>query len=117
MKDFIKSGVPVLPSSDVAGSLEYYKTKLGFDKTWVHQGFYGGAYNGNAEFHFYKVEGEIHPGSVYCFVENVDEVFDFIKQNGVNINNEPKDQDYGLRDFSIKDLDGNTIGFASEIKK
>ena len=117
MKDFIKGAAPVLPCKDVNESIEFYKNKLGFDKTWVHQGFYGGAYNGNSEFHFYKSQGEIHPIMVYCFVENADEVFEFVKSNGIETTNEPCDQVYGLRDFNIKDIDGNTICFGSELKK
>jgi catechol 2,3-dioxygenase-like lactoylglutathione lyase family enzyme len=116
MKDFIKGAAPVLPCKDVNASIKFYKTKLGFDRTWVHQGFYGGAYNGNAEFHFSKCE-EIHPVIIYCFVENSDDVHDFAKSNGAEISNPLCDQPYGLRDFTIKDIDGNLVSFGSEIKK
>ncbi len=54
---------------------------------------------------------------IYCFVENTDDVYNFVKGNGVEITGELCDQEYGLRDFNIKDLDGNTISFGSEIKK
>jgi len=117
MKDFIKGAAPVLPCKDVNETIEFFKSKLNFDKTWVHQGFYGGAYNGNAEFHFYKTEGEVSPAIVYCFVENSDDVHEFAKSNGVEISNPLCDQPYGLRDFTIKDNNGNMISFGSEIKK
>ncbi|MBS1514752.1 MAG: VOC family protein [Bacteroidetes bacterium] len=117
MKDFIKGAAPVLPCQDVDAAIDYYKNKLGFDKTWVHQGFYGGAYNGSAEFHFHKAQSEIHPIIVYCFVDKVDDVYEFVKSNGVEITNELTNQVYGLRDFTIKDLNGHFISFASQIEK
>jgi hypothetical protein len=36
---------------------------------------------------------------------------------GARILNAPKDQDYGLRDFGIADIDGNMIFFATELNK
>jgi len=118
MKDFIKGAAPVLPCKDVNETLEYYKEKLGFDKTWMHQDFYGGAYNGASEFHFQKVQGHfVMPVTVYCFVDNVDELFEFVKANGVELTNEPSDQPYGLRDFTIRDLNSNIISFGTMLKK
>lgn len=117
MKDFIKSHAPVLPCKDVNEAVEYYKEKLGFDKTWVHENFYGGAYNGASEFHFYKAEGDFAPALVYCFVDNADEVFEYVKSQGVTIHGEPTDQPYGLRDFTIKDLNNNMLSFASPLPK
>ena len=117
MKDFIKGASPVLPCKDVNETVEYYRDKLGFDKTWTHEDIYGGAYNGSSEFHFQKTQSEIHPVMVYCFVDNADAVYEFLKSNNVEILVPPEDQVFGLRDFNFKDLNGNIICFASEIKK
>lgn len=117
MKDYLKGAAPAMPCKDVAATIEFYKEKLGFDKTWVHQDFYGGAYNGSVEFHFFKAQGEFTPSYVYTFADNVDKIYEFLKGNGVDIPNPPADQPYNMRDFMAKDNNGNMISFGQEIKK
>jgi len=40
-----------------------------------------------------------------------------LAKRGAKVLKEPKDYDYGLRDFDVADLDGNTIFFGMESKK
>jgi hypothetical protein len=48
---------------------------------------------------------------VYFVVGDVDSLYDYHVANGVTISEPPGDREYGLRDYSIRDLNGYEIGF------
>jgi uncharacterized glyoxalase superfamily protein PhnB len=115
MKNFFKSVIPVLQCKDVNETIEFYKTKLGFDNSWVHENMYGAAFNANAEFHFWKSDEKFTGTILYVGVESADDVYEFLKANGVEIIQTPVDRFYGMRECAIKDLNGHIISFANEI--
>jgi uncharacterized glyoxalase superfamily protein PhnB len=57
-----------------------------------------------------------HGGDIYVFVRNTDEVCAELKENGVELLEEPADQFYGMRDFRARDLNGYVIGFGHAVK-
>ncbi len=115
MKNFFKSVMPVLQCKDVIETIEFYKTKLGFDNSWTHENLYGAAFNAQAEFHFWKSDKEFTPAYLYITVENADEVYEYVKSQGVEILEVPVDRFYKMRECIIKDLNGHIITFAHEI--
>ena len=53
----------------------------------------------------------------YVEVDNVDEQFKLIKENGIILSSEPKDWPWGNREFAVKDPDGYKIIFYSPVNK
>ena len=53
--------------------------------------------------------GSLAPGGalVYCAVDEVDTLFERARQAGADIPVEPSDTDYGSRDFTLRDPEGN----------
>ena len=115
MKNFFKSVIPVIQCKDVKESIEFYKTKLGFDNSWAHEDLYGAAFNAEAEFHFMKSKKNFTPAYLFIIVESADEVYEFIKSQGVEIITPPVDRFYSMRDCTVKDLNGHILTFAHEI--
>ena len=51
------------------------------------------------------------------FVDDVDALHADLVKRGARVLKEPKDYDYGLRDFDVADLDGNMIFFGMELQE
>jgi hypothetical protein len=52
---------------------------------------------------------------VYFVVGNADELFAFQKANGIEVVVTPGDREYGLRDYSVRDLHGHRLTFGHYI--
>jgi len=55
--------------------------------------------------------------ALYIYVDDVDAVADELAARGVAFEREFEDQDYGCRDFDIRDPDGHLIGIGQELTK
>jgi uncharacterized glyoxalase superfamily protein PhnB len=53
--------------------------------------------------------------SVYFVVGNADDLYALQRANGVSVLQEPEDRDWGLRDFTIRDPDGNHLTFGHRL--
>ena len=51
--------------------------------------------------------------SIYVVVEDPDAVHDRAKAAGAEISREPQDMDYGSREFTAKDSEGNVWSFGT----
>ena len=118
----MRASIAVMTVKDVLESMAYYRDKLGFDVAFEYgkPTYYVGLCSGDVSLHLVaasqtpRMPGN---GAVSIFVDDVDAVhFDLVKR-GARILKEPKDYDYGLRDFDVADLDGNMIFFGMETKK
>jgi len=54
--------------------------------------------------------------AAYLYVDDVDAYFSELKSRGVAIERDIEDQDYGCRDFDIRDPDGHVIGIGQLLK-
>lgn len=52
-------------------------------------------------------------GSTYCVTDEVDEVFERAVAAGARVLREPRDEDYGGRDFVVLDPEGNQWSFGT----
>jgi uncharacterized glyoxalase superfamily protein PhnB len=52
-------------------------------------------------------------GLVYCAVDDVDGLFARARENGADIALELQDTDYGSRDFTVRDPEGNLWAFGT----
>ena len=112
----------VFTVTNVMESMAYYRDKLGFDVAFEYgkPTFYIGLCSGEVTLHLISASQTPRQpghGAVSIFVDDVDALHADLVKRGAKILKEPKDYDYGLRDFDVADLDGNMIFFGMESKK
>lgn len=108
--------VPELPVRDVVKAQEYYRDHLGFEIAW-HQpeGKIGAVNNGDCAIFFRESEGEFSTAVFWNFVEDVDKTFREFRDMGAEISDEPEDKPWGLRQFTIQDLNGHQFHFFHDL--
>jgi catechol 2,3-dioxygenase-like lactoylglutathione lyase family enzyme len=106
----------VVPVTDLQRSLRWYVDVLGFSKSFEYGGFYAGIEKGAAKLHL-NAKGEMPRGSasVYLFTDEVDRYYAEVTSRGAKAKEPPQSYDYGLRDFAVRDPDGNQIGFGCPV--
>lgn len=112
---------PILVVNNPEKARQFYVDKLGFDVSfeWGEPLTYLGIMKNDVEIHLNASTNsplDAGKGSISIITDEVDELYENFKRNGVETTIEPADRDYGLRTFGIKDLDGNIISFGCDIK-
>ena len=118
--------VPVIKSSDLQRSLDFYTEVLDFEHKWpgdkgreMANGVIDLVRDG-AELQLSRHSGDGVFGSVNrVFVDDVDERYETFRRRGLNttqrpespIHTAPVDQTWGLREFAVADPDGNNLCF------
>ena len=124
---------PNLVVRDVAASMEFYKTVLGFQPaiTVPEQPPYvfGSVTSGAVEIFFndHKMVAAEYPalgakpigGSLTLFMEvqGIEEVLAAVQKSGARITMPLKDQFYGMREFAFEDPEGWVLTIAERIKQ
>ena len=109
--------VPILTVSDIDAAAATYE-KLGFNLEFKYgePPFYGGVVRDGVGLHLSTGDPErAGHGACYVMVDSVDELWAEIEGKGLEVLEAIGDRPYGMRDFYVKDADGNTIGFGSEL--
>lgn len=106
--------------SKLEPAIAFYKEKLGFqlDFQFGEPPSYAGLSLGNAYLHLssaYPYKNNTGHGNFYLIYENVDNLYKKLLNQEVEFFSPIGDRDYGMRDFAIKDLDGNQIGIGAQI--
>lgn len=108
---------PSLSVTDVTAAVDFYTTKLGFKVsfTWGEPPTMAGLNLGHVQ--MFLEHGTPSPKgcSVYFVIDNADELCDFQRANGVEIVVPPEDREYGLRDYSVRDLYGYVLTFGHNL--
>jgi catechol 2,3-dioxygenase-like lactoylglutathione lyase family enzyme len=110
--------VATLRVDDITNAIDFYVSRLGFTFhfTWGDPPSYAGVGLGQASLHFAKGTPFVTGHSEVNFIiDNADEMFAFHKVSGVDIVEPIGDRDYGLRDYKIRDIYGNYLGFGHYI--
>jgi len=103
---------PIFLVADVARALDHY-TKLGFS-TDSHDDTYAFAHRDDVTIHLAQADGQPTAGHVYLHVTDAVALADDWRKAGVAVVG-PEDFDYGKREGSHVDPDGNVIRFGSPI--
>jgi uncharacterized glyoxalase superfamily protein PhnB len=104
--------VPELPVADVERAQRYYRDALGFEIGWLYAGEEVGAVSrGNVTIFFRKRIPPFEPAVHWVFAENVDATYEELKRSGANIVDPLEKKTWGLRQFTVKDPDGNLFYF------
>lgn len=104
---------PILRSSDISRSLQYYTKVLGFEGKWDwgNPPDFGGVSKDGVEI-FFALNSQGGPGTwLSLFVSNVDELYEIIKAKGARIISEPETMEWGVREMLVEDPDGHKIRF------
>ena len=110
--------VPVMHVADIDSAVTYYTTVLGFTEDFRWKDYAGVSINGAARMHlngFGTAPDRNGKGQVYFMVPNADEMYTGMVQRGAVIDHHIVDNPYGMRDFSVLDMDGNRYTFGTEI--
>ncbi|UPK76296.1 VOC family protein [Nocardioidaceae bacterium SCSIO 66511] len=113
---------PALQARDAHALIDFLVEVVGFEKTAVYEDGDTVAHaqldwpeGGGIMMGSYKPEGEWsrEPGTfgAYVVTDRVDELYEKVKSAGARITREIADQDYGNREFSIADPEGNLWSF------
>ena len=103
---------------DVETSILYYTGVLGFKVDFRYKDLAGMEYDSvliylsGPKQDMKKAIGE---GSIYIFCDKVDQYFKDISSRGAILEITLEDRDYGMRDFAVKDPDGNIITFGMQM--
>jgi GNAT superfamily N-acetyltransferase/catechol 2,3-dioxygenase-like lactoylglutathione lyase family enzyme len=112
-----RHSVPILYSSDIRKSIEYYMEVLGFDSKWEWDDppTFGGV-NKDAIQLFFCKNGQGQPGTwVAIMVDNVDELYERVKSKRGKILSAPEDKEWGLREMLVQDPDEHVIRFGQGV--
>jgi len=106
-----------LAVKDVNAAVDFYTNKLGFwcAFTWGDPTTMAGVNIGNVQMFLEKGEPAPKGASVYFVVGNADELFEYHKAMGVEIAQDIGDREYGLRDYSVRDLNGYYLSFGQHL--
>ena len=108
----IRHPVPELPVADVERAQEYYRDVFGFEIAWLYPGKEIGAVtDDNATLFFRKRALPFEPAVHWVFAEDIDVTYQELKASGAKIVDPLETKPWGLRQFTVEDLDGNVFYF------
>jgi uncharacterized glyoxalase superfamily protein PhnB len=99
---------PQLPVADVARAQAYYRDVLGCRIAWTWLDGYGAVYNGDVQI-FLARDAEPQRSCVCIFVEDVEALYNRYCARGAEIVEPLESKPWGMREFTVKDLDGNLL--------
>jgi predicted enzyme related to lactoylglutathione lyase len=104
--------VPELPVADVERAQQHYRDALGFEIGWLYPGKEIGAVSRrDVAIFFRKRKPPFEPAVHWVFAEDIDASYQELKSLGANIVDPLEKKPWGLRQFTVKDLDGNLFYF------
>ena len=104
--------VPELPVADVERAQQHYKDTLGFENGWLYpdKGI-GAVLRDNTTIFFRKRIPPFEPAIHWLFAPDIDATFAELKSLGANIVAPLELKPWGIRQFTVEDLDGNIFYF------
>ena len=103
---------PELPVSDVELAQQHYHEALGFEVGWLHPSKEIGAVSrdGVAIF-FRRRDRPFEPAVHWVFVADIDATYNELRSLGAKITEPLEKKTWGLRQFTVEDIDGNRFYF------
>jgi len=122
MPAHLQTAHPMLAVPDVTAAAEWYRDRLGFRVHGLYgdPAFYALVERDDVWLNFIASEsasGEPgERGGAYLHVDDVDALYDEIKDRTVTFFSPPEDRDYGMRDFIALDLNGYRLCFGTPLR-
>ncbi|HEX7297313.1 MAG TPA: VOC family protein [Pyrinomonadaceae bacterium] len=108
----------ILQVDDIEAAVEFYTKKLGFWLAfkWGDPVTMAGVNLGKHSQIFLELGPSSPDGcSMYFVINDADKLYEFQRANGVEMMCAPGDRNYGLRDYSVKDLYGYRLNFGHRL--
>ena len=108
---------PGLAVTDIDAAVKFYTEKLGFKLifTWGEPPTFAGVNLGGKQIFLQTGTPDPKGCFVYFLVDDADALHEFHVANGVEVAEPPGDRDYGIRDYSVRDLHGYYLTFGHNI--
>ena len=125
----IFGATPIFHVPDGQKAAEYYKDVLGFTLAWGMDDplTFCKMEHGHVSIFLFQTPDEasntyragLSPkfADLYIFVSDVDAIYAALKGRGADCKAAPKDYDYGMRDFNVRDLNGYILTFGQEVHR
>ena len=114
--DQLHAGIAV---ADLRAAIDFYVNKLGFVEafTWGTPATFAGVNLGHVQIFLAQGTPTPNPGSAAAFfvVDDVDRLHELHRANGVEIAVAIDDREYGIRDYTVRDLDGYYLVFGQHL--
>jgi uncharacterized glyoxalase superfamily protein PhnB len=115
--------LPFLPVKNLRDTLDFYKNSFGFYDDWMLGDKDGGIkrdelrllFGENPE-HLKYINSDEHRLEIVWFVENVDEIYAEFKGRKLNIVSDLKDESWGIREFTVEDINGYLIRISETLE-
>jgi uncharacterized glyoxalase superfamily protein PhnB len=99
---------PELPVEDVPRAQQHYRDALGFEIGWLYPGGEIGAVSrDNVVIFFRRRTRPFEPAVHWLFAANIEATYDELRASGARIVEPLELKPWGLRQFTVEDLDGN----------
>ena len=104
--------VPELPVADVERAQQHYRDALGFEIGWLYPDKEIGAVSrGAVAIFFRKRTPPFEPAVHWVFAPDIDASYRELQSSGANIVEPLEAKPWGLRQFTVADVDGNRFYF------
>lgn len=108
----IAQPVPELPVLDVEEAQKYYRDVLGFEIGWLDPSKEIGAVSrGHVAIFFRRRQKPFEPAVHWVFADDIDATYEELRSSGSKIVEPLEKKPWGLRQFTVEDLDGNRFYF------
>jgi uncharacterized glyoxalase superfamily protein PhnB len=111
-KGQLREMLPHLPLNDVAAGIAYYKDVLGFSINYAQHNLGVMFRDSGTLLLMARTPSHTGIGSCTAYVSDADKLYVELAAKGAKMQGAPVSQPWGLRDFSVTDLEGNRITFA-----
>lgn len=114
--NFFARSIPQLGVKDVAEAQAYYRDVLGFKIDWIWgENDYGAVSRDEMAVYLTRWDCPISPSWNVVNVREVDGLCAEWKSRGANILSEPEDKPWGLREFTLQDLNGHCFRLSKPV--
>src|SRR3954452_4796554 len=106
---------PELPVENVERAQRHYRDALGFEIGWLYPGGDIGAVSrGNISIFFRRRGRPFAPAVHWVFAADLDATYEELRSRGAQIVEPIEKKPWGLRQFTLDDIDGNRFYFHSD---
>ncbi len=103
---------PELPVADVERAQQHYRDALGFEILWLYHGKEIGAVSrDDVPIFFRRRRQPFEPAVHWVFAADIDATYDEMRSLGARITEPLEKKPWGLRQFTMEDIDGNRFYF------
>ena len=103
--------VPELPVVDVERAQRHYRDALGFEVGWCYDGEIGSVSRGDVAIFFRKTTPPFEAVVHWIFADDIDATYKELQSLGAKIVEPLEKKPWGLRQFTVEDLDGHRFYF------